>query len=132
MYAGQLGKHKLLICAVVRFGARRFPPRGSLRQDYSVLTAVERSAPETVATILRHPHVGSWAARCLRRLSRDPGLAAEDLDYLGAIAVSAAILAGYACRVTLRARNGMVMLPGARAGAPPGTAHGYRVGRGQA
>jgi HEXXH motif-containing protein len=44
-------------------------------------------------------------------LPRDPGGAASDLGYLGAIAVSAAILAGYACSVTLPVRNGMLMLP---------------------
>lgn len=113
LISGQLGKHKLLICAVVRFGATAVPAAGvALRQHYSVLTAVEQTAPEAAATILGHPHVGSWAARCLRQLSNEPGLEEPDLGHLGAIAVSAAILAGYACRVTLRARNGTVMLPG--------------------
>lgn len=70
LISGQLGKHKLLICAVVRFGATAVPAAGvALRQHYSVLTAVEQTAPEAAATILGHPHVGSWAARCLRQLS---------------------------------------------------------------
>ena len=113
LVSGQLGKHKLLICAVVRFGAMAVPAaEAALRQHYSVLAAVERTAPEAAAAILGHPHVGAWAARCLRQLSNEPGLEEPDFGYLGAIAVSAAILAGYACRVTLRVRNGTVMLPG--------------------
>lgn len=123
VYAGQLSKHKLLICAVVRFGARAVPAAGSaLREDYNLLAAVERRAPETVASVLRHPHVGAWAAQCVRRLSGDPGLAAEDLDYLGAIAASAAIRAGYACSLTLRLRNGILMLPTLGRALLPGTA----------
>lgn len=113
LVSGQLGKHKLLICAVVRFGATAVPAAGAaLRQHYNVLAAVERTAPEAAAAILGHPHVGAWAARCLRQLSNESGLEEPDFGHLGAIAVSAAVLAGYACRVTLRVRNGMVMLPG--------------------
>ncbi len=112
VYAGQLSKHKLLICAVVRFGARAVPVAGpALHEHYDLLTAVERRAPDTVTAVLRHPHVGAWAARCVRRISKDPGSAAADLDYLGAIAASAAVRAGYACSVTLRLRNGILMLP---------------------
>jgi HEXXH motif-containing protein len=112
LISGQLGKHKLLICAVVRFGPAAVPAAGaSLRQHYSVLAAVERTEPEAAAAILGQPHVGAWAARCLRQLSNEPGLEEPDLGHLGAIAVSAAILADYPCRVTLRVRNGTVMLP---------------------
>jgi HEXXH motif-containing protein len=113
LISGQLGKHKLLISAVVRFGAAAVPAAGaSLHQHYSVLAAIERTAPGAAATIIGQPHVGAWAARCLRELSNQPGLAEPDLGHLGAIAVSAAILAEYPCRVILRVRNGKVMLPG--------------------
>jgi len=113
LVSGQLGKHKLLVCAVARFGAMTVPAAGpALREHYSVLADVERTAPEAAATILGHPHVGAWAARCLRQLSNGPGLEEPDLGHLGAVAVSAAILAGYACRITLRVQNGTVMLPG--------------------
>lgn len=113
LISGQLGKHKLLICAVVRFGAAAVPAAGaSLHHHYSVLAAIERAAPAAAATIISQPHVGAWAARCLRQLSNQPGPAEPDLDHLGAIAVSGAIMARYPCRVTLRVRNGRVMLPG--------------------
>ena len=73
IYAGQLGKHKLLICAVVRFGASAVPAAGSeLREHYDLLATVERKAPDAVAAVLRHPHVGAWAARCMRQLSGFP------------------------------------------------------------
>jgi HEXXH motif-containing protein len=122
VYAGQLSKHKLLICAVARFGARAVPAAGpALREHYNLLTAVERTAPDTVTAVLRHPHVGAWAARCVRRFSRDPGSAAADLDHLGAIAASAAIRAGYACSLTLRLRNGTLMLPTLGRALLPGT-----------
>jgi HEXXH motif-containing protein len=113
LVSGQLGKHKLLICAVVRFGAMAVPAEGdALRHHYSVLAAVERTAPEAAASILGHPHVGAWAARCLRQLSNEPDLEEPDFGHLGTIAASAAILAGYACRINLRVRNGTMMLPG--------------------
>ena len=112
VYSSQLGKHKLLIYAVVRFGALASPAAGpTLRERYNLLAAVEKRAPAIAAAILRHPHVGAWAARCMRQLSRDPGEAEPGLDYLGAIAASAAILAGHECSLTLRLRNGTLTLP---------------------
>ncbi len=112
VYSGQLSKHKLLIYAVVRFGAQARPAAGpALGEHYGLLAAAEKRAPETVAAILRHPHVGAWAAQCMRRLAKDAGRADPDLDYLGAIAMSAAILAGHECSLTLRIRNGALVLP---------------------
>ena len=121
VYAGQLAKHKLLICAVVRFGGRAVPTAAAtLREHYDLLAAAERSAPDAVAAILSYPHVGAWAAQSVRRLSRDPGSAAG-LDYLGAIAASAAIRAGYACSVSLRLADGALMLPALGRAVLPGT-----------
>lgn len=68
VYAGQLGKHKLLVLTVARSGASAVPAAGpALREHYSLLAAVERRSPAAVASVLGHPHVGAWAARCLRR-----------------------------------------------------------------
>jgi HEXXH motif-containing protein len=111
--AAQLGKHKLLICAVVRFGASVVPAAGcALREHYNLLATVERKAADAAAAILGHPHIGAWAVQCLRQLSKDPSPEGSDFGYLGAAAVSAAILAGQACSVTLRTRNGTLVLPG--------------------
>ncbi len=111
--AGQLGKHKLLICAVVRYGASAVPAAGSeLREYYDLLATVERKAPDAAVAVLGHPHVGAWAARCIRQLTKVPSPEEPDFGYLGAAAVSAAILAGQASSVTLRIRNGALVLPG--------------------
>src|SRR6266700_1757419 len=122
IYAGQLTKHKLLIRAVVRFGGRAVPTAAAtLGEHYELLAAAERTAPDAVATVLRYPHVGAWAAQSMRRLSRDPGSAAAVLGYLGAIAVSAAIRAGHACSVSLRLADGALTLPALGRAVLPGT-----------
>jgi HEXXH motif-containing protein len=109
---GQLSKHKLLIAAVARFGARAVPmAAATLREHYDLLAAAERKAPDAVGALLRYPHVGAWAAHCMRQLSRDPGPMVRDLGYLGAIAVSAAIKAGHTCSVSIRLADGTLTLP---------------------
>ena len=130
VYDGQLSKHKLLVSAVVRFGARAVPAAGpALREHYDLLATVEKKAPKTVVAILGHPHVGAWAARCVRQLSKDPGSAAADLDYLGAIAASAAIRAGFACSLTLKLRDGALTLPTLGRALLPGTDAAITVSR---
>jgi len=90
VYAGQLTKHKLLIGAVARFGARAVPAAAAtLGEHYDLLAAAERTAPDAVAAVLSYPQVGAWASQSMRRLSRDPVAAAPVLGYLGAIAASA-------------------------------------------
>ncbi len=122
VYAGQLIKHKLLICAVARFGGQAVPAAAAtLREHYDLLAAAERTAPDAVAAVLRYPHVGAWAAQSMRRLSRDPGSAAATLGYLGAIAASAAIRAGHACSVSLRLADGALTLPALGRAVLPGT-----------
>jgi len=112
VHAGQLSKHKLLICAVARHGARAVPSAAAaLREYYDLLATVEREAADAADAVLRYPHVGAWAAQTMRRLARNADAAALDLDYLGAIAVSAAIRAGHACTVSLRFRDGALVLP---------------------
>jgi HEXXH motif-containing protein len=112
LFSGQLGRYKLLLCAVMRYGTQAVPAaEPALRKHYELLAAIERQAPSIVTTVLRAPHVGAWAAQCLRRLWKDPGSAAPNLDYLGAIAASAAIRAGYPCSLTLSLRDGTLPLP---------------------
>jgi HEXXH motif-containing protein len=110
--ASQLSKHKLLLRAVVRFGAQAVPAaKAALDEHYELLATAERAAPEMVTAVLRHPHVGAWAARCLRRIPVDSGSLGPELEYLGAIAASAAIRAGHACSLTLRITNGILAFP---------------------
>lgn len=120
--SGQLSKHKLLLLAVVRLGSMAVPDASSsLQGHYDLLAAAEKKAPEAASVVLRHPHVGAWAARCVRLASTGSGGVDADLDYLGAIAVSAAIRAGYACGETLHFRDGVLMLPTLGRALLPGT-----------
>ena len=122
VYAGQLTKHKLLIGAVARFGARAVPAAAAtLGEHYDLLAAAERTAPDAVAAVLSYPQVGAWASQSMRRLSRDPVAAAPVLGYLGAIAASAAIRAGYVCSVSFPLDDGALTLPGIGRAVLPGT-----------
>lgn len=112
--SGQLAKHKLLVRGVVRLGGQAVPDAApQLREHYELLASMEESAPDTVADVLSYPHVGAWAARCLRALTAaSPAAMRTELDYLGAVAAAAAIRTGYACTISLRSRAGTIMLPG--------------------
>lgn len=120
--SGQLSKHKLLLWAVVRLGATASAEASSrLREHYDLFAAAEKKAPEAAGLVLRHPHVGAWAARSVRLASTEPGSADLDLDYLGAIAASAAIRAGYTCSLVVRYREGGLVLPTLGRAVLPGT-----------
>jgi HEXXH motif-containing protein len=110
--AGQLAKHKLLLQGVVRVGTDIVPQAApDLAEHYGLLSAVEATAPEVVAAVLRHPHMGAWAGDCLRRLTREGASARSDLGHLGALAATAAIRAGHTCSVTVPVKDGTLMLP---------------------
>jgi HEXXH motif-containing protein len=109
---GQVGKHKLLLRGVVRLGSQAMPyAAADLQERYRLLGTLEQYAPDAVATLLRHPQVGAWAAHCLRGLSRRDPSVADDLEYLGAVAAAAAIRAGHPCTMVLPLQAGTLMLP---------------------
>ena len=110
----QVNSASISCCCTPSCDSARWPGRAAgqaLREHYNLLAAAEKVAPEIVTDILRSPHVGAWAARCMRQLSEDPGMADPGPDYLGAIAASAAILTGHECSLTLPVRDGALMLP---------------------
>ncbi|MFY1672768.1 HEXXH motif domain-containing protein [Plantactinospora sp. WMMB334] len=84
------------------------------RHQFDALADVQRSAPETVLELLTHPHVGAWAARCLRRVRQgapaDDELTAE-VGHLAAVAGAAAIRAGQELTIPVPSRHGCVALP---------------------
>lgn len=86
-----------------------------LRDSFHALAEVQHHAPGTVAELLGGPQVGAWAAQCLRLLSSsapDPEVPLwTHLAQLGAIAVSAAMLAGHQVRVLVPVRSGAVYFP---------------------
>ncbi|MFI5894689.1 HEXXH motif domain-containing protein [Actinoplanes sp. NPDC051513] len=89
-------------------------PLPSVQEAWSALERAERAAPGEVATILMHPHVGSWLAYTLRRhgggtTSSAPGWV--DFGQLHAIAIVACAAAGLPLRTSVPLREGRVMLP---------------------
>jgi HEXXH motif-containing protein len=84
---------------------------------FDVLARAQRRAPAVVADLLALPWVGSWAARCTRRIQGDaarpgPAPVRADVGYLGALAAVAAARAGVDADLTTPVRHGRVALPG--------------------
>jgi len=109
---GQLGKHKLLLRGIVWAGSQAVPDAAAMLHDnYDRLAAMERREPEKVAAVIGNPHVGAWAARCLRGLSAGRQSARSDIGYLGAVTAATAVRTGHRCTLALQPHDGMVMLP---------------------
>jgi len=93
------------------------------------LAALDVEHPQAVETVLAHPYVRAWAVRCLEPAA-DPdgfplsgtGPVAEDYAHLASITASAYLHAGQPGTLTLRARDGLVHLPGIGALRVPPTA----------
>ncbi len=102
--AGQLGKRRLLLLAVIR-AFRDSPGAGQLDRALGLFEAVERAAPQVAEGILSHPMVSAWATRCLN------GLGEPDLGYLYAMAAAAAAHAGISFEISIPCRNGWLFLP---------------------
>lgn len=77
-------------------------------RGWELLVHLDESAPDAVRTVLDHPFVRRWAAGL-----RDgaPRPTAGDLRYLGCLAASAAIHAGYGTEVEVPVRDGVLNLP---------------------
>jgi HEXXH motif-containing protein len=108
----RLSKHLLLIRALLDAA----PPSsaGGLRAGLALLTDVQRVRPEVVSGTLVHPHVGAWAAYCLRVMrGTDIGYVPleTDLGHLAAAAAAAAIEAQVDFEVNVPAREGLANLP---------------------
>ena len=109
---GQLTKHKLLLHGVVRLGGRAMPDAApALQECHELLAKMETEDPDQVALVVGNPHVGAWAARCLRQLSSGGSSARSDASHLAAVTAAAAIRVGYPCTLALRPVDGTIMLP---------------------
>jgi HEXXH motif-containing protein len=120
-------KHLLLLRAVLDAAARYAPAQAAvagLHASFEALGDLERVAPGAVTALISHPHVGAWAALCLRRLrgtgtstGLDVGSGLEvvpievDLAHLGAVAAAVAVFAEASVDVVAPARAGSVALP---------------------
>jgi HEXXH motif-containing protein len=89
-------------------------PLPSVVEVRGVLAAAQKAAPDEVATLLTHPHVGSWAAYTLRRHrgGASSGLPLWiDFGGLHALVLVAAARAGLRWSTHVPLRNREAMLP---------------------
>jgi HEXXH motif-containing protein len=114
---GQLSKRMLLLRAITDTAAEQVPDvydRGRLDEVVALLDTVQRGDRATAEEVLLSPHVGAWAAHCLRRLrgivTADAPID-DDLGYLGGIAAAAALRAGVDFQLTVRAARHGVIFP---------------------
>jgi HEXXH motif-containing protein len=79
-----------------------------------VLAQAQAADRAAVRTVLTHPSVGTWAARCLHRLQAaddSPVPLEAEIGQFAAIAAAAAIAADHACTLTVPLRDGTMLLP---------------------
>jgi HEXXH motif-containing protein len=116
--AAELSKHVLLLEAIRREIGRRPSCEGarSVGMATRLLDEVQARAPEVVAEILRSPHFGLWAARCLFHLRDGAGLESGDawqreIRHLAIFAAVPALRIGYPFDLTVPAQRGRVAFP---------------------
>jgi HEXXH motif-containing protein len=110
---GQISKHLLLIRALLDDAPTDLA--GGLRGGFALLSSIQRTHPHLVSDVVGHPHVGAWAAYCLRLLHNadtSPVPLETDLGHLANAATTVAIRAGVGFNIDVVARNGAVHLPG--------------------
>lgn len=115
--AAQYSKRLVQLRAIFDIVAERAPAAGTaanLDQSARVLASLQRVGSTVVADVLTHPHVGAWAAFCLRRLQdvreyRVPLWV--DLGHLGTIAAVAAMRTGIESECIVPVRDGSAYFP---------------------
>lgn len=125
--AAELSKHRILLAGLMRAAARsqqdEYP---ALEAAYLLLADVEACNVRAVRDVVAAPQFGSWAARCLTRLT-EPGEAARadvplwvDLGRLAVVAVVAAVRAGHRFALDIPLRHGEATFPGTGVARPGG------------
>ncbi|MFG1943026.1 HEXXH motif domain-containing protein [Nonomuraea sp. NPDC048826] len=111
LVAAERSKHRLLVVGVARLaGGDGQAGARAVDHAYEMLASLEKTRPEAVDAVLRHPAVGAWAARTMKVLT-EGAAAPHDATQLGAVAATAAVRAGVACRTEAPAPQGRVTLP---------------------
>ena len=115
LLAAQFSKRIVMLRAIVELTADRCPGAyQALDEAFGVLAQAQAADRAAVRTVLTHPGVGGWAARCLRRLQAaddSPVPLETEIGQFAAIAAAAAVAADHACTLTVPLRDGAVMLP---------------------
>lgn len=116
--SAELGKHKILLAAIMRMAKHAIPGdyERALFIPYRLLSDVEARAPEIATAVIVAPQFGAWADDCLRRLlnegSRQDVPLATDLGHLALFAATAAMQSGRSFSLEVPLRNGTASFPG--------------------
>jgi len=110
--SGQLSRRLVLIREVVRRAVEAGQQAvGLAAAALAVLAEVDARHPEALRDVLAHPHLGTWAATCLRSLSEAGDAAVGEVGQLGSFAAASAVRAGVPFSLTIPSRGGDVYLP---------------------
>ncbi|MFE9748857.1 HEXXH motif domain-containing protein [Saccharothrix saharensis] len=92
----------------------RLGPFADLDGAWTLLSEVERVAPDVVEDVLMHHSVGVWLSRALRQVVGTAGDATplwSEVGWFHAVAAAAAVRSGRPCAVTVPVVHGAVTLP---------------------
>ncbi|MER5948319.1 HEXXH motif-containing putative peptide modification protein [Streptomyces sp. NPDC001904] len=84
---------------------------GAAVEQWALIEAAQRAAPEPVREVLLHPTVGTWAEETLRRLADPRSALPADTARLGALAAAAALRAGIPFTLTVHSPGRLLSLP---------------------
>jgi uncharacterized protein len=105
-------KHAILLRGVLDAAQSAGGERARLaRQGYDLLTEVQRQHPDTAEGTILHPSVGAWALRVVRAYRSGAEFPGAELGGLGAVAIAAAVRAGFPAELEVAAAGEAVMLP---------------------
>ena len=75
--------------------------RTRLRAAWEVLSTVDTENPDALDRVLGHPFIRVWAVRSLGQLESPATTVGAELDYMSALAASAAIQAGITTEISM-------------------------------
>jgi uncharacterized protein len=105
-------KHAVLFRGVLAAGQSGGAERARLiRQGYDLLAEIQRHHPEAAKRTILYPSVGAWALRVVRAHRNGVGFPGAYPDGMGAVAATAAILAGFPSEIEVAISGKAVMLP---------------------
>lgn len=108
----QYSKHALLLRTVVSFAeSARHRDAPTAKRAYGLLGDIQRTRPDAVAAVIRHPAAGAWAKRTAEQLGSPETAADASPAWMMSLAAAAAIRANSPLTASLPVADGRVMLP---------------------
>jgi HEXXH motif-containing protein len=112
LVTAQYSKHVLLLRAVVGLAASAGHRDAQLaKRAYGHLADIQRTRPDAVAAVIRHPATGAWAKRAAELLGSPETAAAGTPAWMMSLAAAAAIRADVPLEADLPVSDGWVVLP---------------------